>query len=267
MIKAFGACVFLWLMTVDEIKQRVLVLISTSTHSNQLTYNRLMNILTISKWYIYILRVSDYMLIDYLINNYEKGEPIFLPDIHIEGMTEENLRYHLKKLTDDGLIKRFESGVYYLPKKNILGENVELSAENVAVHKYLSRRGKRVGFYSGYTLANRLGISTQVPFVEEITSNYAPAVVREIKIKNRKYIIRRPAIEITEENAYVLQFLECLKDIDKSAEENMEVCGEILTKYAMQHGITKELVDQFISYYPIKIYKAIYDTGVRYVSA
>ena len=207
------------------------------------------------------------MVYEYLINNYEKGEPIFLADITIEGMTEENLRYHLKKLTDDGVICRFESGVYYMPKKNILGGNSVLSAETVAFHKYINRRGKRVGFYSGYTLANRLGLSTQVPFTEEITSNFAPAVVREIKIKNRKYVIRRPVTEITEENAYVLQLLDCLKDIDKSAEEDMLRCGEILTKYAAEHKITREMVDQFLFHYPIKIYKAIYETEIRYVSA
>jgi predicted transcriptional regulator of viral defense system len=207
------------------------------------------------------------MLFDYLIENYEKGEPIFLTDIHIEGMTEENIRYHLKKLTDDGVIGRFESGIYYLPKMNIFGEKSVLSAETVALHKYVLRKGKRVGFYSGYTLANRLGLSTQVPFKEEITSNYAPAQVREISIKNRKYVIRRPAIEITEENAYALQLLDCLKDIDKSAEEDMKVCGKILSQYAKQHRITKEQVDQLLEYYPIKIYKAIYETGVEYVSA
>lgn len=213
------------------------------------------------------MKAGDYMLFDYLVDNYEKGEPIFLSDINIEGMTEENIRYHLKKLTDDGVICRFESGVYYLPKTNIFGEKSILSAETVAMHKYVTRRGKRVGFYSGYTLANRLGLSTQVPCKEEITSNYAPAQVREISIRNRKYVIRRPAIEVTEENAYVLQLLDCLKDIDKSAEEDMKVCGKILTQYAKEHMITKEQVDQLLEYYPLKIYKAIYETGVEYVSA
>ena len=65
------------------------------------------------------MKVGDSMLLDYLISNYEKGEPIFLTDITIEGMTEENIRYHLKKLTDAGEISRYEAGVYYIPKINI----------------------------------------------------------------------------------------------------------------------------------------------------
>lgn len=207
------------------------------------------------------------MLFKYLKENYIPGEPIFSGDIDIPEMTDENIRYHLKKLTDDGILCRFEAGVYYFPKKDILGDNIKLSAETVVLHKYIKRKGKRIGYYSGYTLANHMGLSTQVPFVEEITSNYAPAVVREITVKNRRYIIRRPVADVTEENVFTLQMLDCLKDIEKCAEEDLTICGKILTDYATQNAITKNKIDELINNYPMKIYKAIYDTGVKYVSA
>lgn len=207
------------------------------------------------------------MLYEYLKENYKPGEPIFSSDIQIPGLSDENLRYHFKKLADDGMISRFEAGVFYFPKMDILGERISLSAETVAIHKYVKRRGKRVGYYSGYTLANRMGLSTQVPFHEEITSNYAPAQVRELIIKNRKYILRRPVVEVTEDNVTVLQFLDCLKDIEKCAEVEMRVCGKILSEYARRNAITKKRIDEFIANYPVRIYKAIYETGVEYVSA
>ncbi len=203
------------------------------------------------------------MLCEYLKENYEPGEPIFSGDIVIPGLSEENLRYHLKRLTDDGILCRFEAGIYYFPKTDILGEELALTADTVALHKYIRRRGKRIGYYSGYTLANRMGLSTQVPHTEEITSNYAPAQVRELSIKNRRYILRRPLVEVTDENVAVLQFLDCLKDLEKCAEEEPEVCGRILTGYAKEHDITKIMVDRFLAYYPLKIYKAIYETGVH----
>jgi len=65
----------------------------------------------------------------------------------------------------------------------------------------------------------------------------------------------------------VLQFLDCLKDLEKCAEEEPEICGRILTGYAKEHAITKTVVDKFLVNYPLKIYKAIYETGVEYVSA
>lgn len=207
------------------------------------------------------------MVYNYLKENYSIGEPIFMTDIDIPEFSEENIRYYFKKLTDKGVLCRFESGVYYFPKTNIFGEKMTLSADTVAVHKYIMRKGKRIGYYSGYTLANRMRLSTQVPFVEEITSNFAPAPVRELMIKNRKYIIRRPVVEITEENIMVLQFLDCLKDIEKCAEEDLEVCGKILTDFARRNDITKDKINEIITNYPMKIYKAIYETGVEYVSA
>lgn len=227
-----------------------------------------MGILTLSKLYIYNSKGSAIALLyNYLKEHYSTGEPIFTGDVDMPGYTEENLRYHFKKLTDDGMISRFDAGIYYFPKTNILGEEMPLSIDAVATHKYINRKGRRIGYYSGYTLANRMGLSTQVPFTEEITSNNAPAVVRELTIKNRKYIVRRPVVEVTEENVTVLQFLDCLKDLEKCAEENMEVCGRILTSYAKKHGITKAMIDGLIEKYPLKIYKAIYETGVEYVSA
>ena len=47
----------------------------------------------------------------------------------------------------------------------------------------------------------------------------------------------------------------------------MEMCGHILTNYARENEITKEKIDKFIGKYPLKIYKAMYETGVEYVSA
>lgn len=207
------------------------------------------------------------MLYEYLKRNYEVGEPIFSGDISIPGFSEENLRYHLKRLTDNGILRRFEAGIYYFPKTDIFGEKMDMTADTVVFHKYVRRRRKRVGYYSGYTLANRMGLSTQVPLTEEITSNFAPAQIRELTIKNRKYILRRPVVEITDENVAVLQFLDCLKDLEKCAEKEPEVCGRILTDYAREHALTKSVVDRFLISYPLKIYKAIYETGVEYVSA
>ena len=86
------------------------------------------------------------MLYEYLKGNYELGEPIFSGDISIPGLSEENLRYHLKRLTDDGILCRFEAGIYYFPRTDILGEQMALTADTVALHKYVRRRGKRVGY-------------------------------------------------------------------------------------------------------------------------
>ena len=70
-------------------------------------------------------------------------------------------------------------------------------------------------------------------------------------------------MEVTDENVAALQFLDCLKDLEKCAEEEPKVCGRILTGYAKEHAITKTMVEGLLINYPLKIYKAIYETGVH----
>ena len=39
------------------------------------------------------------MIYDYIINNYKKGEPIFLSKVH--GSTNDVVRHEMKRLTDE----------------------------------------------------------------------------------------------------------------------------------------------------------------------
>lgn len=81
------------------------------------------------------------MLYEYLIENYEPGEPIFSGDIEIPGMSEENLRYHLKNLRMMVLYPDL-SQEYTIFRKGYIWRKKSLSAETVAMHKYILRRGK-----------------------------------------------------------------------------------------------------------------------------
>ena len=203
------------------------------------------------------------MLYGYLIENFKPYEPIFTEDIDID-MVGNSLRPKLKELCDSGKLCRYEAGVYYLPGKMKLKGLTPISASAVARSRYVNRRGKVRGYYSGYTFANQIGLSLQVPYVQEIVTNEASAKVREIDIKGQKFIIRKPKAEVTEENVYTLQFLDFLSDIDKYLDGSSENILDKLEKLIKDEKITKELIDTYISLYPMKVYKNLYETGVVY---
>ena len=129
------------------------------------------------------------MLYGYLIENFKPYEPIFTADIDID-MVGNSLRPKLKELCDSGKLCRYEAGVYYLPGKMKLKGLTPISASAVARSRYVNRRGKVRGYYSGYTFANQIGLSLQVPYVQEIVTNEASAKVREIDIKGQKFLER-----------------------------------------------------------------------------
>ena len=206
------------------------------------------------------------MLFEYIKENYEPGEPIFLQDIKIDGMSEASIRQRIKKLTDTGEVIRYEQGVYYIPKMSRLKGTVTLAPDIVARYKYISRMGRIMGYYAGHTLANKMGISVQVPVKEEITSNNMAAIVREVSVGNRVYVVRKAPVEVNEGNHIVLQLLELLKDIYEYSDDE-QVARQQVIDYIRKFQITRDAVDQYISYFPLKVYKSIYEMRLENVFA
>ena len=207
-----------------------------------------------------------FMLYKYTYDNYSPGEPIIASDIDI-GLTEVNKRRQFKLLTDSGKLSRFENGIYYIPKKSLLGGTVAIPPEIVVEKKYIFRNDKIMGYYSGYVFANKIGISTQMPFVQEIVTNEMGNPIKRLDYNGRSFIVRKSRCEITEENVYTLQFLELLKDVEIYSELTKEETGKKLTEYIFAKSITKEKVDNYLSLFPDKIYKSIYEMGLSNVFA
>lgn len=205
-------------------------------------------------------------MLAYLEKIYNPGEPIFLQDIKIRGMSDAGVRQNIKKLTDAGKLIRYEQGIYYIPRTSRLKDTTVLAPDIVARYKYISRLGRIMGYYAGHTLANKMGISAQVPVKEEITSNNMAAIVREVSVGNRMYIVRRPPVEVNECNHVILQLLELLKDIDQYRDEEQNA-KECIVDYIKKFQITRDTVDQYIGYFPLKVYKAIYEMRLENVFA
>ena len=71
-----------------------------------------------------------------------------------------------------------------------------------------------------------------------------------------------------EENYKVLQFLDLIKDIDLVSELTGIALKEKLLSYMRKAMITFEMIKQYIKYFPDKIFKNLYETGLLdYVSA
>lgn len=201
---------------------------------------------------------GDYMLLDYLQKNYKVNEPIFVSDIDLP-VTDTNLRQMLKVLCDNGQIFRYDTGIYYMKGVSRLKGGISLSASEVARYKYISRNNQINGYYSGYTFANQLGLTTQVPYTIEIVSNQASAKCREVRLKNQKIMLRKPRAEITKDNYSVLQLLDLLKDWEKYVDDDMSMAAERIRAYIREICIRRTDVDEYIGLFPDRVYKYIYE--------
>ena len=207
------------------------------------------------------------MLYQYLTDNYKAAEPIFFSDIELKNISKSALSQQLKKLCMEGKLVKYEDGIYYLPKKSRLSGAVGINADMVAKYKYISRKGKIDGFYSGNAFANQIGISTQVPNRVEIVSNNIGAKIREVPIGKRSYIVRKANVPVTEENVYVLQMLDLLKNLDVYLDEDYDTAREKFAVFINAHGIKQKDVDLYIRNYPVSIFKYYYELRLDNVLA
>ncbi len=204
-------------------------------------------------------------LMDYISSKYKTGEPIFISDIKIPKMTSDNLKQQLKRLVDAKKLVRFEKGIYYLPREGNLKYGSLLSSDDVAKSKYISRKGKIMGYYSGDTFAYQLGLSKKEPSKVEIVSNESAPIVRDISIGNKVFMVRRARIPITEDNYRILQLLDLLKDFEKYCPKPKKEVTELISGYVRNTNITRQKIDQYIDDYPLKVYKPIYDMRLDFV--
>ena len=199
---------------------------------------------------------------EYLRRSYADNEPIFLTDIRVPGINDVSVRQQLKKLTTDGRLKRFDTGIYYFPKKSMFRSGSMLSVEEVIKRKYLMDGTERCGYVGGMLFANQLGITTQVPMEYEIYTNKATTEYRETRLVNLRIILKKPYVKIDEQNADTLQFLDLLKEVaDVSELEGTELTDRLLD-YMRKKKIGFESMKKYLSYYPVRIYKNMYEVGL-----
>lgn len=202
------------------------------------------------------------MFFDYLLKTFGTNEPIFVSDITYEGITQNNIRQQIMNYAAAGKIKRYDTGIYYIPKDSIFKTTSSLSQNSVIEKKYLYSGAERCGYISGINFANRIGLTTQVPASCEVVTNKASKDYREATLASEKIIIRKPRAIVDESNYKSLQFLDLLKDIDLYSElEGNELNIKIKT-YMRKSGLQFQQLEQYLPLYPDKIFRNMYKVGV-----
>ncbi|MGD9154992.1 MAG: hypothetical protein PVG90_05760 [Bacillota bacterium] len=195
----------------------------------------------------------------YLLDTYGANEPILFGEISYKDYSRPWLFKELKKLTNDGKLIRFDTGVYYIPTKTVLGISV-LNSRKVVEKKYVSAGGRVYGFYSGLTLQNRAGLTTQMPNTIEVVSNNESAKVREVLVGTQKVKARRARVKITRENVSALQFLDLMNSLDVN--DLNEDGKQALRSFITARGITMRGILTYTSVYPARAMKSLVESGV-----
>ncbi len=200
--------------------------------------------------------------IAYLKEVYGYSQPIFLKDIRIGRKSKTSIRKDLSRAVQEGKIMRKGQGVYYFSEAGEL--NGTVSFEEVVEYRFIKNdyglKGLDLdiyGYYTGQTFLNQIGISQQVPAMLEITTNKT-SCKRLFSFSGYEAILRKGRIEINRFNYKALQFFDMFYFL--SNEEVKENKG-LLFKY-INDNLGKKDFEQYISFYPNRVFKLIIEEGL-----
>jgi hypothetical protein len=177
------------------------------------------------------MKTTDYII--YTIDRLPKGYVFTYADFITEVNKKEAVIKALNRLTASGKISKLSKGKFYKPENTVFG-TLEPNQYQV-VKDLLEEDGKTIGYLTGYSIYNKLGLTTQVSNTIQIGKNE----IRP-KFKRERYTISfiQQKNTITKENIPFLQLLDTVRYIKKIPDTSIDsACIRL-------YNILKELSDK-----------------------
>lgn len=160
------------------------------------------------------------------IQNLTPGEVFDYSRFGLKKENEFSLAKSLSRLAKSGEIVRLSRGKYYKPKESSFGRLKP--EENQIIRSLTEKRNKTVGYVTGITAYNRLGLTNQVSNTLVIgRSNMQP--VQEISGYRVKFVKRK--MDLTKVDINLLQLLDAMRDIKKIPDATVESSVKIITEH------------------------------------
>lgn len=151
------------------------------------------------------------------INRLPKGYVFTHADFSSEVKSREAVIKALNRMAASGKIVKLAKGKYYKPENTPFG-NLQ-PAQSQVVKDLLEENGKTVGYLTGYSIYNQLGLTTQVSSTIQIGKNQ----IRP-NFKRERYTISfiKQKNTITKANIPLLQILDAIQYIKKIPDAGIE---------------------------------------------
>ena len=141
-----------------------------------------------------------------LVENFQPDYVFTYQDLNLPPEWSESVIKMLNRLVNEGVIAKISKGRFYKPKKSVFGA-LKPKQEEI-VKDLLEKDGEIIGYMTGYSVFNRLGLTTQIPNTIQIGTN-----VRKNKKQRGLFTISfvLQSNPITKDNIPLLQILDTIR--------------------------------------------------------
>lgn len=168
------------------------------------------------------MKTSEY--ISFIIDRLPKGYVFTYTDFTTEVNKKEAVIKALNRMVESGKIAKLSKGKYYKPESTPFGKLQPSQAQ--IVKDLMENDGKIIGYLTGYSIYNQLGLTTQVSNTIQIGKKEVRAA-----FKRERFTISfvKQKNTITKENIPLLQLLDVIRYIQKIPDSNPEFsCKRLL---------------------------------------
>lgn len=183
------------------------------------------------------------------INKLPEGKTFGYADLHIAKNEYQTAAKALERFQAKGIIKKLSKGVFYKPEQTVFGELKPDYRE--LLRPYLFENGKRIAYETGYSLYNRMGLTTQMAFRIKIAS-------RSKRISINRGSLKADAVksytDVTEANYELLGFLDAIKDIKRIPDCSVSQAVKILSSKISK--LNEKQISDLVKYallYPTRV--------------
>lgn len=156
----------------------------------------------------------------------------------------------ISRLVASQQLSKLSKGRFYRPKVGVLGELKP--SDNELLKTVLFHRSERIGYITGPSLFNRLGLITQIPKTIVVATVRAPQIKDFGTIKVKLVKARAPLIE---DNVSLLELLDVLKYFRRVPDSTpTDVLKKIeLSLLELKFPMVSQLLMLAINYYPASV--------------
>jgi hypothetical protein len=120
---------------------------------------------------------------------------------------------NLKRIADSNDLERYQKGVYYKAQTTPFGKT-KLNPAYIARDAYIYKNGMTIGYETGASFLNKIGLTTQIAKYKYYATNVFKQNGSRVEEK-LNVVLRKPKLEVTEENYQYQQLLDAVENRDK----------------------------------------------------
>jgi hypothetical protein len=165
---------------------------------------------------------TSYYIVD-KINRFPRNYVFTYMDFIQEVNKREAIIKHLNRMVAAGKIDKLSKGKYFKPQESVFG--ALLPEQYQIVKDLLEQNDKRIGYITGYSIYNSLGLTTQISNVIQIGKQQTRASFKRGRFKIG-FVKQKNTI--TKENIPLLQLLDAIRFIKKIPDTTIDKSCKIL---------------------------------------